>query len=47
VEVGKADASGEDENLLTIEEEEMPEDEGGGIPGPAKGKPVDEMFLVN
>ena len=25
----------------------MPEDESGANPGPPKGKPVDEMFLVN
>jgi hypothetical protein len=47
IEFGKPDASADDENLLTIEEEEMLEDEDGANPGPPKSKPVDEMFLVN
>ena len=41
----KPNASAEDENLLTIEEDEDGmEDEEGAKPGP---KTVDEMFLVN
>lgn len=41
----KPNASVENENLLTIEEDEQAmEDEEGAKPGP---KTVDEMFLVN
>lgn len=44
---GKPNASVDDENLLTIEEEDMVDEEDGATPGPKKDKPVDEMFLVN